>query len=210
MSSMWCNNKYSLKEKEATVVGLYSYLWCVCGKCGYEIYSFCGSSGQITAQTDIDLLCVLRENETVLSRKACACVIMRDIDRYWNCYWKFHCGKGKNKFASIKCIPPKDGGQFKISDICISKFPVIADMLYIKMWVITILSSINQLLKNNNMVLVTAGPLHNELTKVLAACSWARHFGGGCNMFHLISEFNKMKHFSIVAYPVAMHNDHFH
>ena len=50
MIRIWCNNEYSLKEKEAMVIGLYLYLSCVCGKYGYEMYRFYSSSGQKSSQ----------------------------------------------------------------------------------------------------------------------------------------------------------------
>lgn len=78
------------------------------------------------------------------------------------------------------------------------------------MWVTTILSSPNKCLKNNSISLVSAGTLHSDINKLMTAHSWYGHYGGDCNIFDLISEFNNMNCFSMVVYPVVIYNDHFH
>lgn len=114
-------------KRNVCFLTLFIFKVCMC-KHRYEMYRFYCSSSRTSAQTDTDLLCLLRENESSLPIKAWACVIMRDIDKYLIFYWKFNCRQHIFTFSCIKYSPWKGGDQFKMPTICVEKF------LSLKIW----------------------------------------------------------------------------
>ena len=58
--------------------------------------------------------------------------------------------------------PPKDGGQFDMTDPSIAKFPPIAEMIYLKTLSISVIMCLNQHRLQCNQVAVTTGPLKYE------------------------------------------------
>ena len=82
MSSMLSNNKYTASEKEDMAQNIYKSLRSIAGKHGYKLYRLCGSSGPVSAVSDINLLHVLRDHEATLPCKVWASIIMKDKDKY--------------------------------------------------------------------------------------------------------------------------------
>ena len=118
---MLSSNKYTASEKEDTAKNIYKSLRSIAGKSGYELYIFCGSSGPVSAVSDINLLHILRDHEATLPRKVWASIIMKDKDKYWIAYVKCNPSKSVSKYACPKYSPPMDGGSFDIPIICLSK-----------------------------------------------------------------------------------------
>ena len=105
--------------------------------------------------------------------------------------------------------PPRDGGQFDMPEICLSRYPILGEMTYLKMQSVNILSALNELRVKHGQLPVAIGPINQEMKKIDIARKSYQESSEGMNMHNFIVAFNKLNRFSMVAYPVGMHNDHF-
>ena len=124
---MLSNDKYIFPKKNETTKSIYTSLRYLAGKRGYEMYRFCGLSGQVSALSDIDIFHVLRDQEGSLPSKVWANITMHDIDRYYVGYVKCNPHKNACKYACPKHCPQRDGGLFKMPEMCLSKHPLLAE-----------------------------------------------------------------------------------
>ena len=207
-TNMLCNSIYSKDELDQYAQQIYNILRPYAGKRGYEVNRTCGSSGRVNQNSDKNLLCFLSDHEASLPRYAHGCMIIRGIDRYYIAY-----AKTNPTIASTHTLwhytPPQDGGQFNMPDECISRFPPIAEMIYLKALTICTLVEINEFFVGNGRSPVATGPLKYEYKSILKARQKISHSNQQNSMFHFLSTFNAFNHFSMVAYPVGMHLDYF-
>ena len=164
---------------------IYTSLRPLCGKQGWEMYRFGGSSGSVSFWSDIDLLHAVKVNEGSLPRKVWATVIMRDKDKYWFAHVKCNPVENCCKYACPKYSPPRDGGPFKMPQVCLSKHPVLTEFQYIKMWTVMILECLNKYRERDDFQPVAKGPILHELIAIKKArevykssnmIDWMHHF----------------------------------
>ena len=94
-------------------------------------------------------------------------------------------------------------------DYCLGEYSVLAEMTYLKMWAIIILVKMNEDRVLNNLLPTAAGPLANEMKKIVTARSEYATSLSPNRMLHFIAKFNNLNRYSMVAYPVGMHYDIF-
>ena len=126
-------------QKAESAEDIYNALRPYCGKRGYEMRRTCGSSGNVTSSTDVDLLSTLHEHEGSLPRSVHGVIIIRGQDRYHLFYRRANPPEGSSLFGYAHYCPPKDGGSFNMPPVCVSKFPMLADVSYNKMMCILLL-----------------------------------------------------------------------
>ena len=93
--------------------------------------------------------------------------------------------------------------------ICLTRHLVLADFQYTKMWTVMIIDSLNKHRKINDHQPVTAGPIQHEYNKILESRKKYDASPQKDKMHHFITAFTRLHKFSMVAYPVGMHDDHF-
>jgi hypothetical protein len=92
---------------------------------------------------------------------------------------------------------------------CIAKFPPIAEMIHLKCLAICILNSFNNHLTKHGKEPIACGPLqfeNNSLAKAPKEYGMANQEEA---MLCFLDTFNSFKHYSMNAYPVGLHKDHF-
>ncbi len=205
---MLCNSIYSKTELDVYAKEIYSILRPYAGKRGFEVNRTCGSSGKVNGDSDKNLLCFLSDHEATLPRYAHGCIIIRSKDIYYLGYAKTNPTVGSTH-AVWHYTPPQGGGQFDMPNYCISHFPPIAEMIYLKTFAISVLVQLNKKWIERGHFAVATGPLRYEC----AALEEARRTYSVSHkeeaMFNFVSKFNSFNHFSMVAYPVGMHFDYF-
>ena len=170
---------------------------------------FGGSSGNTCPETDMNLLQVLSENEGTLPRKTWATSIIRGTDRYFVIYRKCNPLTPYNCFTHVEYSPPRDGGQFNMPDICVSRYPVLGEMSYLKMQTVCILVALNKWRLSNDLPEIALGPIEREMENITIARKSYETSPRKSKMFKFITAFNKLNGYSMVAYPVGMHMDLF-
>jgi hypothetical protein len=135
-------------------------------------------------------------------------MIIRAQDRYLFCYAKAT-PSTENKFVMWSYCPPKAGGAFDMPDSCIAMFPPVAEMIYLKAFSISVLVSLNRYFHDRGEPAVATGPLKFELVSLEHARKVFSNSPPEEAMFHFLCCFNSFNHYSMVAYPVGMHCDHF-
>jgi hypothetical protein len=207
-SGMLCNDVYTKTQRDAFAADIYNHVRSLAGKRGFEIRRTCGSSGKVSHETDKDLLRFLCHHEAVLPRFAHGCVIIRAEDRYLFCYAKAT-PASENKFVKWSYCPPKPGGSFDMPNSCISMFPPIAEMIYLKAFSVSVIVSLNNYFQDCNKQPVATGPLKFELASLESARTVFKNSHPDEAMYNFLCSFNSFNHYSMVAYPVGMHYDHF-
>ena len=209
-SSMVTNVDLDWKEKDSMANSIYSALRGCCGKRGFEMRRTCGSSGNISHGSDRDLLTVLHEHEGSLPRKVHGSIIIRGSDRYHILYRKVNPQPGASLYACTHYSPPKDGGAFVMPSICMSKYEMLADMCYNKMMCVLFVDELNKALMPAGVLPIAAGPIMCEKRKILQAREGAKELPDNTRMHHLLSKYNSLNGFSMVAYPVGHHYDNYY
>ena len=207
-SGMLCNELFTKSQRDTFANDIYMHLRCLAGRRGFEVRRTCGSSGKVCPETDKDLLRFLSYHEGILPRYAHGCLIIRTEHCYLFCYAKAH-PTLENKFTIWSYSPPKDGGQFDMTDTCIAKFPPIAEMIYLKTFSISVLVSLNKHRLDRKEPAVASGPLKYEIESLEQARKVFKESPPEVAMHKFLSCFNSFNHYSMVAYPVWMHCDHF-
>ena len=208
-SGMLCNELFTKSQRDTFAHDIYMYLRSLAGKRGFEVRRTCGSSGKVSPETDKDLLRFLSYHEGIIPRFAHGCLIIRTEYSYLLCY-ATATPSLENKFIMWSYSPPKDGGQFDMTDTCIAKFPPIAEMIYLKTFSISVLVSLNKLRLERKHPAVALGPLKYEIVSLEQARKVFKESPPEEAMFMFLSCFNSFNHYSMVAYPAGMHCDHFH
>jgi len=207
-SGMLCNEVFTTPQRDTFAQNIYNHIRSLAGRRGFEIRRTCGSSGKVSYETDKDLLRFLCYHEAVLPRFAHGCLIIRAEDRYLFCYAKATPATEK-KFVMWSYCPPKAGGAFDMPDSCIAKYPPIAEMIYLKAFSISFLVSLNRYFHDCGEPAVAAGPLKFELVSLEHARKVFNSSPPEEAMYGFLCCFNSFNHYSMVAYPVGMHCDHF-
>ena len=207
-SGMLCNVLLTKSEKDNFALDIYKQLRSYAGKRGFEVRRTCGSSGTVDGETDKNLLYFLSYHEGILPRLARGCVILRGEDRYIFCYAKVSPSPVLN-IVVWDYSPPREGGQLEMSTPCIAKYPPIAEMIYLKSLAICILNSFNTHLTKNGKEPIARGPLQFENVSLEEARKKYLQANGEEAMFRFLETFNSFNHYSMVAYPVGLHKDHF-
>jgi hypothetical protein len=140
---MLCNAIYSKAKKDKFANDIYSLIRSYAGRCGFEVKRTCGSSGKVCPESDRNLLYFLSYHEGILPRLAHGCVILRGEDRYYFCYAKVAPSSSSTKHVIWEYSPPRDGGQIDMPNICLSMFPPLAEMVYLKTLSISLLVHYN-------------------------------------------------------------------
>jgi hypothetical protein len=209
-SGMLCNELFTKSEIDTFAQDIYHHVRSLAGKRGFEIRRTCGSSGKVSYETDKDLLRFLSYHKGIIPRYAHGCLIIRAESNYFICYARATPTLEKNQFVMWSYCPPKDGGQFNMSDTCIAKFPPIAEMIYLKTFALSVLVSLNTHRRNRKEHPVAMGPLKYELASLEQARNVFKESDPGVAMYMFLRCFNSFNHYSMVAYPVGMHYDFFH
>ena len=205
---MIINHMKSLADRNVMVDEIYSSLRPICGKRGFEIRRFCGSSGLTTPDSDRNLLTVLLSHEGTLPRKIFSTIIIRDTSCYHIIYRKGNIKSDKSPYAHVCYSPPQEGGPFSMPDNCISLHPILSELTYVKMFSVSILTEYNFQRVIRGELPVAIGPLTREKKNMdMARLQYSTAKANP--MFSLIRYYNSCNKFSMVAYPVGMHNDHF-
>ncbi len=162
----------------------------------------------MSAETEKNLLFFLSNHEGILPRLARGCVILRAPDRYVFCYVSVS-PSPKNQFVVWDYCPPKEGGQFVMPDPCIAMFPPIAEMIYLKTLAVSILNSFNSYRLQLGHLPFACGSLEFENRSLERAREIFKTSHQEVAMFHFLKTFNSFNHYSMVAYPVGIHQDYF-
>jgi hypothetical protein len=209
-SGMLCNELFTKSEIDTFAQDIYLHVRSLAGKRGFEIRRTCGSSGKVSYETDKDLLRFLSFHKGIIPRYAHGCLIIRAESNYYICYARATPTSEKKHFVMWSYCPPKDGGQFNMTDTCIAKFPPIAEMIYLKTFALSVLVSLNSHRQNRMEPAVAMGPLKYELASLEQARNVFKESDPGVAMYMFLRCFNSFNHYSMVAYPVGMHYDYFH
>ena len=208
-SGMLCNDVFTKPQRDDFAQNIFNQIRSLAGRRGFEIRRTCGSSGRVTHETDKDLLHFLSYHEAILPRFAHGCLIIRAEDRYLFGYAKAT-PTTENKFVLWSYCPPKVGGAFDMPDSCIAMFPPVAEMIYLKAFSVSVLVSLNRYFHDCDEAEVATGPLKFELVSLEHARRVFNNSPPEKAMYRFLCCFNSFNHYSMVAYPVGMHCDHFH
>jgi len=170
---------------------------------------FGGSSGNTCSETNMNLLQVLSKIDSTLQRKAWATLIIRSTDRYFVVYRKCNPSSPYSSFTHVEYSPPRDGDQFHMPEICISRYPALGEMSYLKMQSVYILVALNKWRLINEFPDIALGPIKREMANITIARKSYKMSSRKSRMFKFISAFNKLNGYSMGAYPVGMHMDLF-
>ena len=206
---MLANEERDLTKKQKMAEDIYSAVRSLSGKGGYELRRFGGSSGLTDNVTDKNMLHALAVSTGILPRKSWGILLVRSTTKYYLVYRKVAPSSGRYGICHAVYSPPRDGGQFSMPDICILRYPVLAEMTYQKMMALQLMCAYNNFRLGSGMKPVAQGALEKELSNLhLARCSYDNAVGKS-KMFCFLSAFNKMNGYSMVAHPVGMHYDRF-
>ncbi len=166
-----------------------------------------GSSGLVSPQSDRDLLDCCHDVPGLLPRKLHGVLIMRGSLSYHMVYGNV----SSSKFVHHAYSPPKEGGSFKMPAKLLLWYPVLKEFVYLKMMAVEILHSLNTLRISQGLSQVCKGVYACEACKLHLA--WEKyqnfHLPGEGKMFAYLVCFNTSHTYSMVCYPVGMHNDCF-
>ena len=175
---------------------------------GYETNRFGGSSENVSSTTDQDFLAVMSERRGLSPRHMYANIIIRCKRWYWIVYRRVQVEAGESLYAMHRYSPPKDGGGFDMPALCSSVFLILGDISYNKMMVILTVAEVNKKLESLGIKPVAAGPIRCEMKKILKVRG--SYESTEENKMHtLVHGFNQQNKFSMVAYAVGAHNDHY-
>jgi hypothetical protein len=207
-SGMLSNVKYSPDTRNKIADELYYRLRPLSGRNGYELSRRGGSSGLLSNQTDRDLLDCIHGVPGLCPRKLRGVLIMRGTLTYYLVYKSNDSGK----FVSYPYSPPKAGGSFRMPSPILKHIPAIQEFTYLKMMAVKVLLSLNKNRESKGLTNVCPGVLSCESRKI----NEARIAYNNCSLtsFHdkyiaFLDAFNSLHSYSMVCYPVGIHNDHF-
>ena len=94
-------------------------------------------------------------------------------------------------------------------DACIAMFPPIAEMIYLKTLVVSILNSLNSYHLQLGQLPVAWGPLEFENKSLERARHVYKTSGHEEAMVCFLNTIKSFNHYSMMAYPVGIHQDYF-
>ena len=175
---MLANEERDLTKKQKMAEDIYSAVRSLSGKGGYELRWFGGSSGLTDNVTDKNMLHALAVSTGILPRKSWGMLLIRSTTKYYLVYRKVARSSGICGICHAVYSPPRDGGQFSMPDICILRYPVLAEMTYQKMMALQLMCAHNNFRLGSGMKAVAQGPLEKELFNLhLARCSYDNAVG---------------------------------
>ena len=93
--------------------------------------------------------------------------------------------------------------------ICVEKFPILAEMTYLKMVSVLILDAFNKSKVSSRFGEIAKGPLTCELLSLEQSRQSTESSPDHKRIHDLVVAFNSHNKYSMVCYPVGMHYDHF-
>ena len=208
---MLTNLLYTNEQRLDLYKKVYEILRPKAGRGGSELKREGGSSGNISADTDLDMLAVQHLFKGLVPRHLYAVGIIRDAEkqRYHLLYTKVNPEEGTNPYALTFYTPARDGGAFDMPPVCATLLPL-GDLTYNKMMAILLWNEMNKILISRGRCAVAAGPTSCEMKKILISRQVYADSQPEDAMFNMITSFNGMNHFSMVAYTVGYHCDHYY
>ena len=206
-SGMLANVCYSVQRRNKIAYLLYHQLRPIAGRQGYEVVRRGGSSGKTSIQSDQDLLDCIHDVPGLCPRRLRGVVILRGPLTYYLIYRNME----STKFVCYQYPPPKEGGSFKMPSAILYSYPVLCEFTYLKMMAIEVLQSLNINRVKHGLSRVCQGVLDCESRKV----NESRKIYDTCDQpleekyLAFFDAFNKLHSYSMVCYPVGMHNDTF-
>ena len=206
-SGMLANANYSVKRRNEIANELYHQLRPIAGRQGYEVVRRGGSSGKTCLQSDQDLLDCIHDVPGLCPRKLCGVVILRGNLAYYLIYRNVD----STKFVCHQYSPPKEGGSFKMPTAMLYKYPVLGEFTYLKMVATEVLRSLNVCRVERGLPKVCQGVIDCETRKVQESRKVYDASDKSLEGKYLafLDAFNNMHSYSMVCYPVGMHNDTF-
>ena len=206
-SGMLANANYSVKRRNEIANELYHQLRPIAGRQGYEVVRRGGSSGKTCLQSDQDLLDCIHDVPGLCPRKLRGVVILRGNLTYYLIYRNVD----STKFVCHQYSPPKEGGSFKMPTTMLYKYPVLGEFTYLKMVATEVLRSLNVRRVERGLPKVCQGVIDCETRKVQESRKVYDASDQTLEGKYLafLDAFNKMHSYSMVCYPVGMHNDTF-
>ncbi len=165
------------------------------------------SSGIVSPKSDSDLLDCCHDVPGLFLRKLRGVLIMRGFLEYHMVYRNVF----SSRFGHHAYSPPKEGGSFKMPLKLLLQYPLLAKFAYFKMMAVEILYSLNTHRASMGLSEVAKAVYACEALKLNLARDKYKNFNlpGEGKMFAFLKYFNTSHTYSMVCYPVGMHNDHF-
>ena len=160
---MLANEERNLVKKQLMAEELYSAVRSLAGKGGYELRRFGGSSGLTDNVTDKNMLHALAVSTGILPRKSWGMLLIRSTTKYYLVYRKVARSSGIRGICHAVYSPPRDGGQFSMPDICILRYPVLAEMTYQKMMALQLMCAYSKFRVGSGMKAVAQGRMQKQL-----------------------------------------------
>ena len=206
-SGMLANVNYSVQRRSEIAKELYHQLRPIAGRQGYEVARRGGSSGKTCLQSDQDLLDCIHDVPGLCPRRLRGVVILRGPLSYYLIYRNVE----STKFVCYQYSPPKEGGSFKMPTAILYNYPVLGEFAYLKMVATEVLRSLNVNRVERGLPRVCQGVIDCELRKIAKS----REIYNTCDKpmeekyMAFLDAFNNLHSYSMVCYPVGMHNDTF-
>jgi hypothetical protein len=190
------------------VESIYSNLRPISGKQGFEVTRLGGTGGYTCDQSTKDLLYILKQNDSLLPRKAGACLIIPS-KKFYSVYYmrnKTDPETSQHPVAYHKYSPPKPGGSFMLDGTILNYFKIIGEFGYLKMVVTLLLQTMNDQCLDIMGYPVCKGPIHYEMRNI----DYARGaFQINKSYASLCKAFISVNSMTLISWPVGQHNDHF-
>ena len=167
------------------------------------------SSVLIDSVTDKNMLHALAVCKGSLPRKSWGSMTVRGKDRYYLLYKQVKPKEGQSYISHCVYSPPRDGGQFLVPDVFMSKFFVLGDTMYQKMMTVQLFFALNDQRVSLGNSPISEGVIERERRNVAVARQSYDSSVGKSKMICFLSAYNKMNGYLMVAHPVGMHYDHF-
>ena len=205
-SSMQANVHYSVEMRNQIAKELYHILCPLSGQQSYELVQRGGSSGKVSIQSDQDLLDCIHDAPGLCPRQMHGVLIFLGTLTYY----LVHRNVRSTNFVCYQYSPPKEGGSFKMPPDLLYRSPVLCEFTYLKMMAIEVLKSLNIFWANCGLSSVCEGVIECESRKMNGCYhiykdsdkSWLK-------FLEFLAAFNTYHSYSMVCYPVGIHNDHF-
>lgn len=211
-TNMVTNVLYNNTQRKTLNKQIYNTIRAIAGRGGSELRRVGGSSGTISDETDLDLLAVLHQFKGLVPRHLYAAGIIRDPkkNRYHIVYTKPFTPKGKNKYGLTYYTPARDGGKFVMHPALSATYFPLVDLSYNKMMAVLLVEEINRKFVESGRRALATGPISCEMNSIAIARKAYKDSPTEIAMHNLIVAFNSLNHFSMVAYPVGYHYDHYY
>ena len=144
------------------------------GTSGFEIRRRDGSAGQLSPQSDVNLLSLLPHLHSAVPRKLWSTFILRSSYAYLIFYKRCNPNKPtQSDWVPVWYSPPHNGGKIKsLPKAMIEKFPCVGEFCYQTMLASVIMSGVNTYRREHSLLPVAEEEVKNEL----AMLEKARHY----------------------------------